>query len=114
LPLTPLLQDGLAPALALVRPRSGSVRLVLRLWATRTVIETGPSAAQPLFLGAVSEERLEHPIWPFAIAATEHDWNRPRDALAEDLGDGRLVTRPAAAAGSAWDGRVLLLQTPAP
>ncbi len=118
LPLTPLLQDGLAPALTFIRLRPGSARLALRLWATRTMIESGPSAALPLFLGAVSEERLEHPVWPFTIAATQPDWNGPRDALADDLdddlGDIRLAARPAPPADAAWDGRVLLLQTPAP
>jgi undecaprenyl-diphosphatase len=112
IPALPLLQEGLAPSLTLILPRSGNSRLVLRVWPTSTVVGTDPAKGVPLWLGAVIEERLERPVWPFTLSLAQRDLNGPRDQISGSIGGGRLEARPGVTASPSWDGRVLLIQEP--
>ncbi|QND64695.1 phosphatase PAP2 family protein [Mesorhizobium loti] len=110
LPVVPSLAGGRFPSLTLVE-QSGDVafpdtRLVLRLWAADLELTNGQTA--PLWIGSVVEERLYHPLSLVTLVSTQPDVNTPRNALAEVLNGGRLVSRTSGIAGSDWDGQVLL------
>jgi undecaprenyl-diphosphatase len=127
LPALPLLQEGLAPRLTLIRVTSPTTRLVLRLWSSHVLIEADGATQKPLWIGSIVEEELRPLIWPLTISADKKDANAPRDHLGNQLGDqlagltagSRLAQRSdiagdgsaddLAAADYTWDGKVLLM-----
>ena len=110
LPVTHLLHDGKAPRLILIYPGTARTRLVLRLWYSGVDLTAGSQPAQPLWIGAVREERLHYPVPLVTITASEEDVNAPRDRLV-DLGrEHRLLARTGIMPDPSWDGRILLLR----
>jgi membrane protein DedA with SNARE-associated domain/membrane-associated phospholipid phosphatase len=113
LPVLPLLADGHAPALVRIRVEPDGGRLVLRLWRSSFAVgEAG--AARPILIGAVVTVRLGRMLDFLSLARAEPASNGPRDQLAASLGIGRLVGPAAAQSDPLWDGRLLLLEAPAP
>jgi undecaprenyl-diphosphatase len=110
LPVTPLLHDGRAPRLILIYPGAAGARFVLRLWYSGVDLTAGSEPAQPLWIGALREERLHYPLPLVTIATSEDDVNAPRDRLAGLGHERRLLVRAGAAPDSSWDGRILLLR----
>jgi membrane protein DedA with SNARE-associated domain/membrane-associated phospholipid phosphatase len=111
LPVLPHLESGRPEVLVLTRPapgHAGSERLVLRLWRSdlRTAVAGGRAIA--VLVGTVGEERLERPAWFLATTRALHEYDRPRDDLAAEIPDRRLVQREPKPGGTGWDGRVLL------
>jgi len=110
LPVAPLLHNGRAPLLILVYPGTAGSRFVLRLWASGVELTADSAPAKPLWIGAVREERLHHPLPLVTISLSEDDVNAPRDRLLS-LGHERRLLRPAnISAGEFWDSRILLLR----
>jgi undecaprenyl-diphosphatase len=109
MPALPLLQDGQAPSLIMVLPRTAEARLVLRLWPTDVLAFRASGIEQPLWVGSVAGEQLLRPIWPLAFSAVQPDANSPRDERGRSVEGGRLELRDGLMPDSAWDGRVLLL-----
>jgi membrane protein DedA with SNARE-associated domain/membrane-associated phospholipid phosphatase len=110
LPVAPLFHNGRAPGLILVHPGPAGSRLVLRLWASAVELTAGSAPAEPLWIGAVREERLHYPLPLVTISLSEDDVNAPRDRLGSLGHDRRLLQRADAPAGEFWDGRILLLR----
>ena len=112
MPALPLLQDGQAPNLIMVLPRSAEARLVLRLWPTDALAMKPSEIEHPIWVGSVAGERLLRPIWPLAFTAVQPDVNSPRDELGRSVQGGRLEARDGLIPNATWDGRVLLLFSP--
>jgi len=110
LPVVPLLQDGRAPALALLYPQPNGSRLVLRLWATAVEVADDRVPPKPLWVGTVVQERLHRPLSLVTVSTAGPDANTPREILASSVGDGRLVRRSNEIPTSTWDAQVLLLR----
>jgi hypothetical protein len=110
LPVIPYLDSGRAPSLVMVHLRDVSdglkSRLVLKLWASNFELRNGVS--QPLWSGSVVEERLGRFMGLFTLIRTQHDVNLPREALAADIGSGRVVARSVKQPANTWDGNILL------
>lgn len=109
LPLTALLQNGRVPALALIYTQQSGSRLVLRLWATVVDVTDDRTSAKLLWIGAVVEERLHHPLSLVTLSAATSDANAPREILAKSIGGGRVVRRTNVPPDKSWNGEVLLL-----
>ncbi len=110
LPVAPLLHNGRAPRLILVYPGTADSRFVLRLWASAVDLTAAGAPAEPLWIGAVREERLHHPLPLVTISLSEDDVNAPRDRLSSLGHERRLRQRAHVSAGEFWDGRILLLR----
>lgn len=126
-PALPLLQEGLAPRLTLIRVTSPTTRLVLRLWSSNVLIDSGATTQTPLWIGTIDVEELRPLIWPLTITAVKKDANSPRDQLAGLIANSQLATRTniagdgsgdvagneagddRAAGDYIWDGKVLLM-----
>ncbi|MFW8588751.1 LssY C-terminal domain-containing protein [Rhizobium beringeri] len=109
-PVVPLFSSGRLPYLTFVRSANtttaASSRLVLRLWATDLGVTNGQTV--PLWMGSVMEERIYRPLSLITLVSTQPDFNAPRQALAQSLEGGSLVSRTVKQANAEWDGRVLL------
>ncbi len=113
LPVLPRVHDGRNQALALIRPVAGAAdqRLVLRLWASRTVLG---DRAQPVWIGTVTQETIRRPLAWFNLPHDGEDYNGPREELRAAVAgvDVREVMRSdlvgSQERSSLWDGRVLL------
>ncbi len=114
LPVLPILQEGVKASLTMILVNSATSRFVLRVWPTDVLVGAQASTAQPLWAGAVVEERFHQLIWPLTIADVGKDANLPRDQLLEITPDRRLEARTGLIADQSWDGRVLLLQASDP
>lgn len=110
LPVVPLLQDGRAPALALLYPQPNGSRLVLRLWATTVEVTDDRTAPKPLWVGAVVEERFHRPLSLVTVSTVGPNAITPREILANSVADGRLVRRDNELPTESWDGQVLLFR----
>ncbi|MFW8643224.1 LssY C-terminal domain-containing protein [Rhizobium beringeri] len=108
--MVPLFSSGRLPYLTFVRSANtttaASSRLVLRLWATDLGVTNGQTV--PLWMGSVMEERIYRPLSLITLVSTQPDFNAPRQALAQSLEGGSLVSRTVEQANAEWDGRVLL------
>jgi undecaprenyl-diphosphatase len=109
-PVVPLFSSGRLPYLTFVRSAdsttAASSRLVLRLWATDLRVTNGQTV--PLWIGSVIAERIYRPLSLITLVSTQPDFNAPRQALAQSLEGGSLVSRTIEQANAEWDGRVLL------
>ncbi|NEJ90010.1 phosphatase PAP2 family protein [Rhizobium leguminosarum] len=109
-PVVPLFASGRLPDITFVRTPGTSVpsgsRLVLRLWATDMELADGQPT--PLWMGSVMEERVYRPLSLITLVSTQPDFNAPRQALAQSLTGGSLVSRADEQTNEEWDGRVLL------
>jgi undecaprenyl-diphosphatase len=88
LPVLPKFHQGEVQAIALAKAVDSRQRLVIRLWPSGHVVDpttTGPP--RPLWLGAVTIERLQHPAGVFTIAATDRDFRSPLRLLERELVD---------------------------
>jgi len=56
----------------------------------------------------VNEEHLERPAWFLTTARELPGYDGPRDRVAADIPDHRLVQRGPKLRAAGWDGRVLL------
>ncbi len=111
LPVLPHLQSGHREALVLVHAVTGHApheRLVLRLWRSGVELTRAAAPALPLFVGTVIEERAERVAPIMTVTQAVADYDAPRNVLDAALARARLVPRPGAALGRAWDGCVLL------
>ena len=111
LPVLPQLENGHEPVLVLVRRtrlERGRGREVLRVWRSHFAIATGSGAPVPILVGAVSEQRLAHPVWFLTTTRTLSDYDAPRDALSAQIPVHQLLERTTEPAGKGWDGGVLL------
>jgi membrane protein DedA with SNARE-associated domain/membrane-associated phospholipid phosphatase len=112
LPVLPRLENGRPEVLVLTRAAAGgggTARLVLRLWRSDVRLAAGAGApAVPLLVGTVARERLERPAWFLTTAHELPGFDGPRDRLAAEIPDHRLVPRGPALRAAGWDGRVLL------
>ena len=94
LPVVPILQDGRAPAVALIYPLSKGSRLVLRLWATAVEVTGDPTPPKPLWVGVAVEERLHRFLSLVTISTAEPNPNAPERFSPTRLGtaDSRAET----------------------
>jgi hypothetical protein len=111
LPVIPYLDSGRAPGLMMIHLRDVSAasksRLVLRLWASDFELRNGVS--QPLWSGSVVEEHFGRFMGLFTVVSADPDADPPREALAADLGSGRVVARSVKHPADTWDGNILLI-----
>jgi undecaprenyl-diphosphatase len=110
LPVLPHLDNGRAEALVMIKA-GGDVlpdqRLILRLWPSGTVLSDG-TASQPLWIGTVVAERVEH-LRPLASLVDErNDVNGPLQVLKSALPEARLEERAPVLAGPDWNREVLI------
>jgi undecaprenyl-diphosphatase len=109
-PVVPLFASGRLPYLTFLRSAdtttAANSRLVLRLWATDLGVTNGQTV--PLWIGSVMEERIYRPLSLITLVSTQPDFNAPRQALAQSLEGGSLVSRAVEQTNAEWDGRVLL------
>ncbi len=115
LPVLPHLDNGRAEALVMIRA-GGAVapdqRLVLRLWPSGVVL-SGGAAEQPLWIGTVVIERIEH-LKPLATMVDERRGvDTALARLKAALPAARLASRALPAAGQGWNGTVIIGQSPA-
>lgn len=111
LPVLPHLDNGRSEALVMIKT-SGNVpsgqRVILRVWPSGTVL-TSAGATQPLWIGTVVTEKIEH-LKPFASLVDErNDVNSALHALETSLPGIELKKRTPTEAG--WNGVVLLGQS---
>ena len=93
LPTTPIAQLALLPklhhgepqVLSFVKELDASTRLVVRLWATGYRVAESGDAAVPLWIGAVTTERLRRPAGLFTVALTDAEAKAPIDRLKQGL-----------------------------
>ncbi len=117
LPLLPHVHDGRHEALALIYPLKGKPdqRLVLRLWSSGRILQ---SPRNPIWVGTVTEERINRPLAWFNLPQDGQDFNAPRGVLLESLSGmpTRLVKRDgmpqSASEEIVWDKTVLLVYQP--
>jgi membrane protein DedA with SNARE-associated domain/membrane-associated phospholipid phosphatase len=81
LPVLPQVHDARHESLVLVKPLSQDSRLVLRLWKTPRILDTG----RPLFVGNVSRQSLEVTLDLFALPETVRGDHSPLTNLRQDL-----------------------------
>lgn len=115
LPVLPLLESGRPEVLVLVLVltppaggRAGQARLVLRLWRSDVRLAAAGAPAVPVLIGTVAEERIEHPTGFLTTTDPLPGYDGPRNSLAADIPDHRLVQRGPRLHSRGWDGRVLL------
>ncbi|QND44531.1 phosphatase PAP2 family protein (plasmid) [Rhizobium lusitanum] len=109
-PVVPLFASGRLPVITSVRslaaPAPSSTRLVLRLWETDRVLADREQT--PLWVGAITEERIYRAVSLIPVVSTQPDFAGPREALAQTLRGGQLVLRDDVEAEGGWHRRVLL------
>jgi undecaprenyl-diphosphatase len=111
LPVIPQLSSGRLPSLTLVLPDGaapGDSRLVLRLWDAGLNLVNG--APSPLWIGSVTQERVERPLSLVSFVSIQDDADTPRGILAGTTGSGRIAHRDVREKDTHWDGAVLLLR----
>ena len=111
LPVLPHLESGRPEVLVLTLPagaRAGPARLVLRLWRSDVMLASAGAPAAPVLVGTVAEERMARPAWFLTTTQSLPSYDGPRDALAADLPEHRLVERGPNLRSPGWDGGVLL------
>ncbi|TCD14120.1 bifunctional DedA family/phosphatase PAP2 family protein [Oricola cellulosilytica] len=109
LPVMPEFSNGRLPSLMLVRPQAagpGNSRLVLRIWRVDLRVVNGK--AEPLWIGAAVEERVDGYYSLITLYRTQPDFDAPRRKLAEAMAAERTVLRDRLVEGPGWDGKVLL------
>lgn len=111
LPVLPHLDNGRSEALVMIKT-GGNVprgqRLIFRVWPSGAVL-TQAGRTQPLWIGTVVTEKVEH-LKPFASLVNERsDVNSALQTLQSALPGIELVNR--APAGPEWNGKVLLGRT---
>lgn len=117
LPLLPHLNNGQREALSLIFPiqNQRNQRVVLRLWQTNTVLRI---SNQPVWVGTVTLETLQHPLSAFNLPNDSNDYNAPRLILANSLTGVKrhLVKRANIGAPEnepiIWDRQVMLATNP--
>lgn len=117
LPLLPHVHDGRHEALALIYSLKGKPdqRLVLRLWSSGKILR---APRNPIWVGTVTEERINRPLAWFNLPQDGPDFNAPRLALFESLAGmpTRLVKRDGMPRSTSeeivWDKTVLLVYQP--
>ena len=85
LPVLAKFHQGEAPALTLEKELDPSRRLVIRLWSTSYRVGAAGDAADPLWTGMVTLERLDHPGGIVTRAMTDQDFAMPTAQLAQLL-----------------------------
>ena len=111
LPVVPQLAGGRLPSLTLIRSSDmapAKSRLVLRLWTVDLMLTNQPSS--PVWVGTVVEERLDHPVSLVTLTLRQPDLNGPRNAMAAEVGSGRLSDPIVSDEHGGWDGRILLVR----
>lgn len=111
LPVVPQMNDGRSALLVLVAPPSDAAsneRWVLRLWRSGVQLVQPGRPAVPLWTGAISQQRLTHPLSLLTLAVDEPDTTRARAQLARQIPGSQVVYRHNVAPASPWDGGVLL------
>ncbi len=81
LPVLPQVHDARHETLVLVKPLSQESRLVLRLWETSRILDTG----RPLFVGNVTRQTLEVTFNLFVLPETVRGDSAPLSDLRQDL-----------------------------
>ncbi|MDD2705179.1 MAG: LssY C-terminal domain-containing protein [Acidocella sp.] len=113
LPVLPHLDNGRPEALVMIRTGDGvppDQRLILRLWPSGVVL-TGNAAAQPVWIGTVAAEKVEH-LKPLATIVDERqDVNAALEILKTALPAARLEDREPVRAGQDWNGMVIVGQS---
>ncbi|HQT46830.1 MAG TPA: LssY C-terminal domain-containing protein [Acidocella sp.] len=113
LPVLPHLDNGRAEELVLIRTGGGvppDQRLILRLWPSCVVL-SGNAAAQPVWIGTVTAETVEH-FKPLATLVDERpDVNAALEVLKAALPAARLEGRAPALTGQDWNGMVIIGQS---
>lgn len=111
LPVLPRLENGRQEALVMIRPvadEASEARLVLRLWRSNVVLSSVGATVVPLWIGTVSEERVERMSWVLTATREVPDYNGPRAVLTAAIGAHRLAERGPASQEPGWDGSILL------
>ena len=85
LAVLPKLHHGEPQTLSFVKELDASTRLVVRLWATGYRVAGLGDAAVPLWIGAVTTERLHRPAGLFTVALTDAEVKAPIDLLKQGL-----------------------------
>ena len=96
LPVVPKLDAGQAPVLNLVRPTPDAAdasRWVLRLWPTSRALATDGADQVPLWLGAVSLEKLQQIPFLFMLAREQSGGADPLQPVTEALAAGPAMFR---------------------
>lgn len=111
LPVLPQVHGGRHERLILTRADGLERQWVLRLWASDVVLQPGE---KPLWIGAVSTQMLQHRLGLVSYPATTTGFNRPIEALAENLQhwDTKQARRQTAPERTRvrWDGIVVLVR----
>lgn len=111
LPVLPQVHGGRHERLILTRADGSERQWVLRLWASDVMLQPG---GEPLWIGAVSTQVLQHRLELVSYPATTTGFNRPIEALAEDLQrwDTKQAQRQTAPERTRvrWDGIVVLVR----
>jgi hypothetical protein len=110
LPVLPHLQDGRPEALVMTKtgpPLAPNERITLRVWPSGMVLTSGARAV-PLWIGAVTIERVAPVSFLFTTATDEKRILPAVAALKNALPQAAIVRRPDLAGYRGWDGTVLL------
>jgi len=93
LPVLPKFHQGEVQSITLAKVVDDRQRLVLRLWPSGHVVDltAATGSPKPLWLGAVTIERLQHPTGVFTIVATHPEFRSPLRLLEKEL-QGRGVS----------------------
>lgn len=91
LPALPLLQDGRAPALTLIKETSSLERSVLRIWPSKFFLQS--PGHNPLLVGSIVRETLHHPLGLITISSKARGVGIDMTNLIRDLPNATLVTR---------------------
>lgn len=110
LPVLPHLDNGRAEALVMIEAGGGlppDQRLILRLWPSGVVL-SGGAAPQPVWIGTVVIEAVEHLKPLLTVVDEQPDVNGALERLKAALPAARLEDRAAALAGPDWNGTVII------
>ena len=79
------LDHGDPPSLSFEKELNATSRLVIRLWSTPYQVNSADDAPVPLWIGAVTLERLRRPGGIVSLALTDSDSAGPMAQLAQRL-----------------------------
>ncbi|HQT46968.1 MAG TPA: phosphatase PAP2 family protein, partial [Acidocella sp.] len=110
LPVLPHLDNGRAEELVMIRTGRGvppDQRFILRLWPSSVVL-SGGAASQPLWIGTVTTETVEHLKPLVTFIDEQQNVNAAQEALKAALPAARLESHAPAMASRNWNGAVIL------
>lgn len=114
LPVLPQVHDGEHQALILRHPMDHDHQWVLRLWPSEWQLTSAAGGETPLWVGNISQQRIQRLFRLASAPLTERDFNSPRAVLESQLaGQERLIVRkapvPEPSPKTQWNRLVLLL-----